>query len=98
MKLAKRFKVNGSKSFITPSVKAGASYDFTADEGNRTIGLADGSSYVAKGERLKRFGVQAGAGVKFDIGEKAQIELSYEGNFKKDYTDHTGLLNIRFNF
>lgn len=98
VKLAKRFKVNGSKSFITPSVKAGASYDFTADEGNRTIGLADGSSYVAKGERLKRFGVQAGAGVKFDIGEKAQIELSYEGNFKKDYTDHTGLLNIRFNF
>lgn len=98
VKLAKRFKVNGSKSFITPSVKAGASYDFTADEGNRTIGLADGSSYVAKGERLKRFGVQTGAGVKFDIGEKAQIELSYEGNFKKDYTDHTGLLNIRFNF
>ena len=95
--------VNAAKSFrageatITPSAKLAATYDFRRDGQARTVTLANGSSYVADGESMKRFGVEAGAGVSATFG-KTEIGLSYEGKFKDHYTDHTGLINFKYNF
>ena len=47
---------------------------------------------------MKRFCIEAGANVGVTIGKDSEITLSYEGKFKKDYQDHTGLINFKYNF
>ena len=96
--------VNAAKSFrsgktvVTPNAKLALTYDFNRDGQNRTVSLANGSSYVAEGENMKRFGVELGAGVTVKVGGNTDIGLSYEGKFKDHYTDHTGLVNVKYNF
>ena len=51
----------------------------------RTVTLANGSSYVADGEGIKRFGVEVGAGISAAFG-RTDIGLSYEGKFKEHHT------------
>ena len=95
--------VNASKSFregdiaVTPNAKLALTYDFKRDGQARTVTLANGSSYVADGEAMKRFGVEVGAGVSATFGQ-TEVGLSYEGKFKDHYTDHTGMINVKYNF
>lgn len=96
--------LKASKSFnvgqitITPDAKVAMTYDLKRDDQNRMVGLANGTSYVAKGDNLDRFGIEAGAGVSVNVGQHTEIGLSYEGKFKDHYTDHTGLVNVKYNF
>lgn len=83
---------------ITPELKLAATYDFERDDETNTVVLADGSSYIVEGDMMKRFGIEAGANVGITIGNDSEITLSYEGKFKKDYQDHTGLINFKYNF
>ena len=80
------------------SPRAAAAYDISRSDENRFVALPDGTSYVVSGDPLNRFGVKAGAGVKVKLGAQTQFEASYDGNFKKDYADHTGLISIRYEF
>ena len=96
VKAAKSFR--SGNTTITPDAKLALTYDFRRDSQNRTVTLANGSSYVAEGENMKRWGVELGAGVSFKVGGNTDIGLSYEGKFKSHYTDHTGLINVRYNF
>ena len=95
--------VNAAKSFrveeatITPNAKLAMTYDFKRDGQARVVTLANGSSYVADGEGMKRFGVEAGVGVSATFG-KSEVGVSYEGKFKDHYTDHTTLVNFKYNF
>ena len=95
--------VNAAASFredgltAIPNAKLALTYDFKRDGQARTVTLANGSSYIANGESMKRFGVEAGIGITALIG-RTEIGLSYEGKFKEHYCDHTGLINIRYNF
>ena len=83
---------------LTPDAKLALTYDAHRSGQSRTVALANGSSYVADGENMDRFGVELGAGVTFKVGGNTDIGVSYEGKFKKHYTDHTALLNVRYNF
>ena len=95
--------VKASKSFragdmtLTPDAKLALTYDFRRSGQARTVTLANGASYVADGENMKRFGVEFGAGMSATLGQ-TEIGLSYEGKFKDHYTDHTILLNAKYNF
>lgn len=60
--------------------------------------MANGSSYVAEGDNMKRFGIEAGAGVSMLLGRHTELGLFYEGKFKDHYKDHTGLVNLKYNF
>ena len=51
-----------------------------------------------KGGIMRCFGIKARANVGVTIGNDSEITLSYEGKFKKDYQDHTGLINFKYNF
>ena len=82
---------------MTPDAKLALTYDFKRDAQNRTVTLANGASYVAEGENMKRFGVEVGAGLSFKMGD-TDVGLSYEGKFKEHYTDHTGMINVKYNF
>ncbi len=82
---------------ITPEVKLAATYDLKNDKGGSTVRLANGSSYAVSGDTLDRFGIETGAKVGVTVNNM-EFSLSYEGKFKKDYSDHTGLVNFRYNF
>ncbi|MBO4521007.1 MAG: autotransporter outer membrane beta-barrel domain-containing protein [Alphaproteobacteria bacterium] len=96
MKVSKDLRL--AKYMITPEAKISLTYDFQREDFKRTVTLANGSSYVVEGESLKRAGVEIGGGVSVKAGSHTDIGVSYEGKFKKDYADHTGLLNIKYNF
>ena len=83
---------------VIPQINAAAAYDISRSGENRFVALPDGTSYVVSGDPLHRFGVKAGAGVKVKLGAQTQFEASYDGNFKNDYADHTGLISIRYEF
>ena len=99
VKLSKKYVLKSNQRVgITPELKLAATYDFERDDETNTVVLADGSSYIVEGDMMKRFGVEAGANVGVTIGNDSEITLSYEGKFKKDYQDHTGLINFKYNF
>lgn len=81
-----------------PEVKLAATYDLMRDKNASVVSLANGSAYVVDGENLKRFGIEAGAKVNMDVTDQVKLGVAYEGRFKDHYTDHTGLLEARYNF
>ena len=98
-KIGKNYKLRANRKIgLSPELKVAATYDFARDDENRTVTLPDGSSYTATGEAMERFGVEAGAGVTVSIANSAEIALSYDGKFKKDYQDHTGMVNLKVKF
>lgn len=62
------------------------------------VTLANGSAYTVNGTSLERFGVEVGTGVTFDVTDSAEFSLGYEGKFRKDYQDHSGMLNAKYKF
>ncbi len=96
VKAAKTFRKDSLT--LTPDAKLALTYDAHRSGQSRTVTLANGASYVADGENMNRFGIELGAGVTFKVGGNTDIGVSYEGKFKKHYTDHTALLNVKYNF
>ena len=98
-KIGKNYVLRANRKIgLSPELKVAATYDFARDDENRTVTLPDGSSYTATGEAMERFGVEAGAGVMVSIANSAEIALTYDGKFKKDYQDHTGMVNLKIKF
>jgi outer membrane autotransporter protein len=93
----KRFKVSNTL-VLTPEVKLGVQHDFKNDNGSSTVTLANGSSYVVMGDKLEKTLFEVGTGLGVDINNEWNVSVSYEGKFKDNYQDHTGLLNVRYGF
>lgn len=85
------------KVTLTPELKLAATYDIKNDKGGASVRLANGSNYTITGDTLNRFGVETGAKVGMTVNNM-EFSLNYEGKFKKDYQDHTGMINFRYNF
>lgn len=83
---------------LRPEVKLAATYDLLRDKNSTAVTLANGAGYLVRGENLKRFGIEAGAGLSMAVSDNVKVGLNYEGRFKEDYTDHTGILEARYNF
>lgn len=83
---------------IRPEVHFAATYDFVQDDAISVVSLPNGSVYQIEGENLDKFGLEAGAGLTLDVGNRLEMAVSYEGKFRKDYTDHSGLVNMKFKF
>lgn len=86
------------KGTVSGRVSAALTYDLTQGGANRTVSLVNGTSYIVRGENLPRFGFEFGAGVSYKLNDKTEIGLSYDGKFKKRYSDHTGILNVKYAF
>ncbi len=82
---------------LKSAVSLHATYDIIDDESASTVQLANGAAYTVQGESLERFGIEAGARLGASFGN-VDVSLDYMGRFKKDYTDHTGMLNLKYNF
>ena len=83
---------------IKPEARIAATYDLMNDDINSVVTLANGSAYSVEGEALDRFGMEFGAGVTAEVNDNVEFALGYEGKFREDYQDHTGLINLKYKF
>ena len=83
---------------IKPEARIAATYDLFNDDVNSVVTLANGSAYAVEGEALDRFGMEFGAGITAEVNDNVELSLGYEGKFREDYQDHTGLINAKYKF
>ena len=83
---------------IKPEARIAATYDLFNDDVNSVVTLANGSAYAVEGEALDRFGMEFGAGITAEVNDNVELSLGYEGKFREDYQDHTGLINLKYKF
>ena len=88
----------GNGIVLTPELKAAMTYDISHDNSRSTVTLVNGSVYNVSGKPLNRFGVELGAGLTAEINDKIELSAGYEGKFRKNYQDHTGLVSAKYNF
>lgn len=81
-----------------PELRAAITYDFLEPDLENSVTLVNGARYDVVTENLDKFGIEIGARVGLDINRKAEIALEYEGVFKGDYTNHTGLASLKYKF
>lgn len=96
-KIAKSYNLSNGM-LLTPEFKAAMTYDISHDNSKFTVTLVNGSSYSVTGKPLNRFGVELGAGITAELNDNVELSLGYEGKFRKDYQDHTGLINAKYKF
>lgn len=96
-KVSKNFELSNGMN-IKPEARIAATYDLMNDDVNSVVTLANGSAYAVEGEALDRFGMEFGAGVTAEVNDNVELSLGYEGKFREDYQDHTGLINARYKF
>jgi len=96
-KASKNFALNNGV-ILQPEFRLAATYDLKNDKAGATVTLANGSAYQVAGEALECFGVEVGAGVTAALNDRIDVSLGYEGKFRDDYQDHTGLVNAKYKF
>ena len=96
-KVSKNFELSNGMN-IKPEARIAATYDLMNDDVNSVVTLANGSAYAVEGEALDRFGMEFGAGVTAEVNDNVELSFGYEGKFRQDYQDHTGLINAKYKF
>lgn len=96
-KVSKNFELSNGM-MLKPEAKVAATYDLLNDKVNSVVTLANGSAYSVNGKSLNRFGMEFGAGVTAEVDDNVELSLGYEGKFREDYQDHTGLVNVKYKF
>ena len=81
-----------------PELRAALTYDFIEPDLENSVTLVNGSHYTLKNENLDRFGIEIGARVGLDINKRTELALEYDGLFKGDYKNHTGLASMKYKF
>lgn len=96
-KINKDFALDNGMN-LRPEARLAMTYDLMNDDSNSVVSLANGSAYQVRGEALDRFGVEVGAGLTADVNDNVELSLGYEGKFREDYQDHTGLFKAKYKF
>lgn len=96
-KVSKTWELSNGMN-IKPEIRIAATYDLFNDDVTSVVTLANGSVYAVEGEALDRFGMELGAGVTMEVNDNVEFSLGYEGKFREDYEDHTGLINAKYKF
>ena len=80
-----------------PSVRLAATYDIVSDNSEANVNVIGGGNYQITGQRLHRFGVEAGAGITGTI-KNWDLSLEYNAGLREDFQTHTGMLKAKYNF
>ena len=89
-------EVNGYE--VMPKAFVNATYDLQNDDNTTIVHLPNGGSYAIAQESNGKFGVETGIGVEMEVSENAKVGLTYEYDWRDDYSAHTGLLNLKYAF
>ncbi len=96
-KIKSRYDISDNIS-ITPELRLGISYDVMNGHDISTVSLSNGTSYMVECRALNRFATELGVGVTTTVNDNLDLTLSYEGKYRENYRDNTGMLNIKYNF
>ena len=96
-KISKTFEP-ASDLRITPEIGVALAYDLKKAHNKSSVMLSNGSSYVINGKTLNRFGVELSGKLTAEVNDNIELSLGYEGGFRKDYQNHSGLFNIKYKF
>ncbi len=81
-----------------PELRAAVTYDFISPTLDNQVVLLNGAGYSIESEEMDKFGIEIGLKMGFEIDNRTEIGIEYEGLFKGDYTNHTGTANVKYNF
>lgn len=96
VKASKDFTLeNGMK--LRPEARLAMTYDLMDGENDAIVNIGS-ASYRINGEQLDRFGIEAGAGLTAELNDKWDVSAGYEGKFRDDFNDHTGILSAKYKF
>ena len=87
-----------STAVLKPEFRVAMTYDLVDADNDSIVALANGATYRVEGETLDRFGVEMGVGVTAQVYDNIELGLSYEGGFRGDYQNHTGMINAKYKF
>lgn len=75
-------------------------YALEITEGDNILQNAYNEDLIISGgnNSVDRFGMEFGAGVTAEVNDNVELSLGYEGKFREDYQDHTGLINAKYKF
>ena len=96
LKAAKTFALSNGMN-IRPEVRAAVTYDLRTNN-NDSVVVMGNTSYHVNGEKLERLGYELGAKVATDVTSQWEIAAGYEGRFRDDYNDHSGILSAKYKF
>jgi len=86
----------GEVSFM-PELHAMLTYDVISDKNEATVYVPGGSVYHVAGDRLSRVGGEFGLGLTTEW-RGLELSVNYDLVLHKDYTSHTGMLKLRYEF
>ena len=92
------FKVGADLGWVRPLAGVMVGYDVITDDISSVNTLANGATYTIKGEALDRLSTTVVAGFGMDIGHNATLKIEYNGNYRKEYLDHSGMLRLEAKF
>ena len=87
----------GPKEALIPEFRLAATYDFATDDTRGLVTMFDGTGYVINYDNLDELSVEAGFGLTYR-SSNVEVGINYDARFRKDYQEHTGMLNFRYNF
>lgn len=92
------FKVGANLGWVRPLAGVMVGYDVITDDISSVNTLANGSTYTINGKALDRLSTTVVAGFGMDLGENATLKLEYNGNYRKEYLDHSGMIRLEMKF
>ncbi len=97
-RFSKDYVSEDGERFWKPELRLGISYDLSSEDNEAQVWLPNGSFYTVTGEALDKAAAEIGLGVSYLVSDRTDVYFGYSGEFRKDYTSHTGMLNFRYNF
>ena len=82
---------------LRPEARLAMTYDLMNADNNANVNIGN-SYYQIDGEELDRFGIEVGAGLTAQLNDAWDLSAGYEGRFRDDYTDHSGILSAKYKF
>ncbi len=81
---------------VRPTAYAGLTYDIYSRDTTKNVVIGS-SQYEISGEKLSRYGVEAGIGVEISVN-RWDLSVGYDFGAKEKYQSHTGMFKARYNF
>lgn len=77
---------------LNPTARIAATYDLVSDDSIANVNIINGSNYQVVSKKLNRFGIEAGLGLNTQYNN-IDSGIEFLGNYRKDYQNHSGVLN-----
>lgn len=82
---------------IRPEARLAMTYDLVDADNKAVVNVGD-NTYQISGDDLDRFGIEAGLGVTAELNDQWDVSLGYEGRFRDDFKDNSGILSAKYKF